>query len=216
MEADKYLVTQAAYNSVAKGYAGNAYAKQWMKGYLADFCVWVGQPGKVLDLGCGPGHDAALFVARGFQVTGFDFSAKMIIEAQKRVLGARFVQGDFREMDFPNDEFDAVWSVGSLHHLPKSDLPEILQKVYWCLKSGGYMFIAVKGGEGEMIATGEQIGVGTKVRKFWSYWQPKEFVKVIGQAGFRVVKQAHTESMRKKELPQDKRNEWWVNVWCRK
>jgi ubiquinone/menaquinone biosynthesis C-methylase UbiE len=110
MPSDKYLITQSAYNAVAGGYAANAFAKQWMRGYVEAFCAWVGKPGKLLDLGCGPGNDSALFVERGFAVVGVDFSEKMLAEARKRVPQATFICSDFREMGFDDDQFDAVWN----------------------------------------------------------------------------------------------------------
>ncbi len=97
MTSDNYTITQAAYNTVAESYAQNAFAKQWMKGYVAEFCkLFVCEknpierhgssvtldgffcPGKLLDLGCGPGNDSTMFVQRGFEVVGVDFSAKML------------------------------------------------------------------------------------------------------------------------------------------
>jgi ubiquinone/menaquinone biosynthesis C-methylase UbiE len=212
MDPHKYQITQSAYDSVAEGYATNAFAKQWMRGYVEAFCAWVGKPGKLLDLGCGPGNDSALFVERGFEVVGVDFSEKMIAEARKRVAQATFICSDFRKMNFDGDEFDAVWSVGSLHHLAKTDLPEVFQRLRRCMKPDGFMFISVQSGEGEAIIAREQIGVGQVTRKFWSYWQPEDFAGELKQVGFLVVKQTHTESMRKKELPETMKNEWWINV----
>jgi ubiquinone/menaquinone biosynthesis C-methylase UbiE len=216
VKADKYLITKLAYDAVAEGYAENAFAKQWMRGYVEDFCTWVGTPAKVLDLGCGPGHDVALLVARGFEVVGIDVSEKMVKEARKRVPTATFVQGDFRTMDFESETFDAVWSVGSLHHVAKTDLQAVLVKVYQYLKSGGAMFVSMASGEGEKLIAREQIGVGKIVEKFWSYWQPEGFARELARAGFWVVKQTHTETMRKQELPEGMKNGWWINVWCRK
>ena len=113
-------------------------------------------------------------------------------------------------------EINTVWSVGSLHHLAKSDLSEVFQNLHRCVKHGGYIFISVQSGEGEAIIAREQIGDGQATQKFWSYWQPEDFVRALKEADFLMIKQTHTESMRKKELPETMKNEWWINVWCRK
>ena len=84
------------------------------------------------------------------------------------------------------------------------------------MKPDGSMFISIRSGEGEAIVAQEQIGVGQVTKKFWSYWQPEDFVRALKEADFLMVKQTHTESMRKKELPETMKNEWWINVWCRK
>jgi ubiquinone/menaquinone biosynthesis C-methylase UbiE len=213
---NQYLVTQAAYDTLAKEYADNAFAKQWMKGYLEDFCAWVGQPVKLLDLGCGPGHDAALFHQQGFEVVGVDFSAGMIAEARTRTPQGTFIQSDLREMAFEGETFEAIWSVGSLHHLAKADVPPLLQKVYHCLKWGGYVFISIQRGEGEGLITQEQIGVGKNSAKFWSYWQGEEFRQEMEKVGFTIIKQTETETLRQQDLPEARKSEQWVNVWGRK
>lgn len=216
MELDKYLETKLAYDMVAEGYATNAFSKHWMKGYVNEFCALLGKSGKLLDLGCGPGNDSALFVQQGFEVVGVDFSEKMLAEARKRVSKATFIRSDLRNTEFADEEFDAIWSVGSLHHLAKADASGVLKKNHQCLKTGGFMFISVQSGEYEGIITQKQIGDGKVTCKFWSYWRPTDLVRELEQVGFTVIKQTHTETMRKRELPEKRKDEQWINVWCRK
>lgn len=54
------------------------------------------QPGRVVDVGCGPGNSTELLVARfpAAAVTGFDTSAAMLTEARRRVPSARFEIAD--------------------------------------------------------------------------------------------------------------------------
>lgn len=216
MKTEPYALTQAAYAAVAPAYAAHAFAHRWMKGYLAEFCAWLVQPGPVLDLGCGPGTDAALFVERGFAVTGIDFSPQMIAEASRRVPEAAFICADFRRMALAEETFGAVWSVGSLHHVAKADLPGILRRVYACLRAEGYLFISVQSGQGEAVLRQEQVRVGQPTAKFWSYWQPADLVRLLATVDFEIVKHTLTETMRKEELPPERRNERWINVWGRK
>ncbi len=66
-------------------------------------------PGRMAVLGSGRGHDALLFAAHGFEVTGFDFAPSAIADAQAaaRRLGldsAQFLQRDIFEL---NPEFAA-------------------------------------------------------------------------------------------------------------
>ncbi len=59
-----------------------------------------GKISRVLDLGCGTGRHAVEFAARGFDVTGVDFSEAMLNRARKRAYDGNgsltFVQGDAR------------------------------------------------------------------------------------------------------------------------
>src|SRR5256885_2439698 len=40
---------------------------------------------RILDLGCGPGTDAARFAAQGHRVTAIDWSPAMVEEARRRI-----------------------------------------------------------------------------------------------------------------------------------
>jgi ubiquinone/menaquinone biosynthesis C-methylase UbiE len=79
-------------------------------------------PGRrVLDLGCGAGHTALAFAARGAEVIGLDLTPAMLAQARRlaseRGLGnARFEQGDATRLPFPDASFDCVTSRLSAHH----------------------------------------------------------------------------------------------------
>jgi SAM-dependent methyltransferase len=59
-----------------------------------------GKIARILDLGCGTGRHAVEFAARGFDVTGVDFSEAMLSRARKRAQSGggalSYVQGDAR------------------------------------------------------------------------------------------------------------------------
>ena len=59
------------------------------------------QPGKLLDLGCGPGRHLAHFAGRGFQVIGVDLSPHMVTLARKN-LRAKHLRGVVIEQDICN------------------------------------------------------------------------------------------------------------------
>ena len=66
---------------------------------------------KILDLACGMGRHAIALAAKGYQVTGFDYSKKFLDiakkEAKSRGLDVKFVQGDMRKLPFSN-RFDFI------------------------------------------------------------------------------------------------------------
>ena len=53
---------------------------------------------------------------------------------------------DFLNLDFPNDHFDAVFGLNCLLHVPKAELPGILQAIWRVLKTGGLFFMGLYGG----------------------------------------------------------------------
>ena len=54
-------------------------------------------PKSVIDIGCGAGRDAAVFVERGYDYIGVDLSEGML-----KVAAERAPTGTFRQMDFLN------------------------------------------------------------------------------------------------------------------
>ena len=69
---------------------------------------------KILDVGCGPGFFSIILSEAGFDVTGIDLSAKMIIEAEKNADSMEtdpcFKVMDTQEPDFEDNTFDMIVS----------------------------------------------------------------------------------------------------------
>jgi ubiquinone/menaquinone biosynthesis C-methylase UbiE len=102
--------------------------------------------GSLVDIGCGPGHLAAR-IARSFSslnVTGLDISPEMIDIAKKRwppsiYSRLNFMQGDARQLPFPESSVDFIVSALSLHHWAGGKTA--LEEVYRVLKPGGQFFV---------------------------------------------------------------------------
>lgn len=105
--------------------------------------------GRILDAGCGSGRDAAEFTRRGYRVTAFDGSAKLVKAATART-GLPILHLTFDAVAW-RDEFDGVWASGSLLHLPKPEIPAALTRLTAALKPCGVLFASWKAGiyEGE-------------------------------------------------------------------
>lgn len=103
--------------------------------------------GELLEIGGGPGHLAVEIGrrARDLQVTTMDLSADMVRIAESRIhasgLGRQIkvAHGDAKDIPFPNDSFDFILSLGSLHHWRAPDL--VLDEIYRVLKPGGKAWI---------------------------------------------------------------------------
>ena len=83
--------------------------------------------GAVCDIGSGPGRYSIELSKRGYQVTLFDLSKKLLERGERAFasegIGAtQFVQGDARDLGvFEDESFDAALHLGPLYHLIKSD-----------------------------------------------------------------------------------------------
>ena len=97
---------------------------------------------QLLDLGCGAGVIAE-YVSdqKGVSVTGIDYAASAIAEANQRTADKRsrmtFLEGDMNDLEFPAGSFDAVISLDTLYWA--ADLDETLSTLVTALKPGGRM-----------------------------------------------------------------------------
>ncbi len=108
----------------------------------------LGFSGRILDLGCGPGHIPPLIVDRlpqVRQVTGLDAASSMLTLAERRRASASrpeaitYTQGDAKGLPFADNSFDGVVSNTVLHHIP-DPLP-FLKEANRVLKGCGGLLI---------------------------------------------------------------------------
>lgn len=94
---------------------------------------------RALDVGCGTGSFARQLALRSREVTAIDTDhgtlerCRLATTAEKNVT---FVEGDIMTYPFPNNSFDFIAAVATLHHLP---LVPALTRFSNLLKSGGVL-----------------------------------------------------------------------------
>ncbi len=92
---------------------------------------------RVLDAGCGAGAFAARLAQRCEQVDAVDRSAEMIEEAKRRTPGnVNCVLADVLAGPLPGKNYDAIFSISALHHMP---LQESLPVLAAALRPGGVL-----------------------------------------------------------------------------
>jgi SAM-dependent methyltransferase len=102
---------------------------------------------RVLELGCGAGHDAARMVERGFAVDPTDQAEAMVALAQDlNGLPARRMR--FDELNAEH-AYDAVWAHACLIHVARADFGGIVSRILRALRPGGWHFANFKLGAGE-------------------------------------------------------------------
>jgi ubiquinone/menaquinone biosynthesis C-methylase UbiE len=87
-----------------------------------------------LDLGCGPGAFADVFL--GDDYFGVDLNARYIEHARRTRKGT-FLVSDARKVDLPDGRFDQVLIFGLLHHLSDDDTRDVLKEATRLLAPGG-------------------------------------------------------------------------------
>ncbi|MBW5486873.1 class I SAM-dependent methyltransferase [Streptomyces bambusae] len=125
-------------------------------------------PGRVLELGCGPGRNALHLAAQGFEIDAVDLSPAAIAWATERAREAgadtaalRFHLGDVFELTATGltGPYDLVYDSGCFHHLPPHRRISYLALVERVLAPGGHLaltcFAAGEGGMGSELSDAE-------------------------------------------------------------
>src|SRR5579863_8922999 len=99
---------------------------------------------RVLEVGAGTGKDSKFFQDNGLEVISTDLSSEMVRLCLAKGLTAYVM--DFLHLDFPPASFDAIYSLNCLLHVPKSDLPAVLQALQNLLKPSGLFYMGLYGG----------------------------------------------------------------------
>lgn len=106
---------------------------------------WIAAIGRsdlvILDVGCGSGWMCERLLPFG-SVTGTDLAGEVIDRARRRVVGAKFVAGDFMALDFPPAYADVIVTLEVLTHV--ADQPAFVSKLANALKPGGLLMLATQ------------------------------------------------------------------------
>ena len=177
--------------------------------------------GAVCDIGSGPGRYSIELTKRGYQVTLFDLSEKLLERGERAfasegISATQFVQGDARDLGvFEDESFDAALHLGPLYHLIKSDdRSQALSELVRILKPDGRAIVAFLNSWGLIRSgvvdfpkrfsnstflrsmLGEKTFEGRELSGFTEcHWSNPEIAgKEIEDVGLRIVSYAGVES----------------------
>lgn len=109
----------------------NAYYQRLLLRQLPQPCD------RVLDVGCGAGAFAAALAQRSKQVDAVDRSREMIDRARRQVpANVNCVHADVLIDRLPSRDYDAIFSIAALHHMP---LDDALRLFATALRPGGVL-----------------------------------------------------------------------------
>jgi ubiquinone/menaquinone biosynthesis C-methylase UbiE len=95
------------------------------------------QSRQILEIGCGTGEFSRLLAGRAERVLAIDLSPQMIRLAKERSKlypNIDFVEDDVMSYQLPDNQFDCIASLTTIHHLP---IESILKKIKNALRPGG-------------------------------------------------------------------------------
>ncbi len=192
---DKSKQASSVYDKIAE-----SYAKEFSKPseYIEEFLALLPKNAKILDVGCGVGVDAGFMASEGFEIIGVDLSKEMLNIARQKFPQIDFRHQDIRELDFPPNSFDGILASCSLIHIPKKDVPALLEKFHQILKKNGAIYIALQGGKSEEIFINEPFKPDEKL--FLNIISFDEIKNLLVKNGFSILKKYEREPKSKEEL----------------
>ena len=164
------------------------------------FATCLPEGGAVLDFGCGSGRDTKAFLEMGFSVDATDGSEEMCARASAYT-GIPVKRMLFEELDVA-DAYDGIWACASILHLPRTELLDVLEKIWVALKPGGVLYASFKYGNSEGMRNGRHFTNFTE-ESLEEFWRDVPFLKIFDLW--------ITEDVRP-----DRGNERWINFLARK
>lgn len=126
---------QADFDRIAllstEGWNHNAHYHGYLIEQIPERCQ------NVLEIGCGTGTFSRLLAGRADRVLAIDLSTQMIRlarESSKLYPNIDFTVGDVMTCHLPDNQFDCIATLTTIHHLP---FEPILRKIRKALKPGG-------------------------------------------------------------------------------
>lgn len=206
--------TKQDYKSLAKEFSATR-AFSWQE--LEDLVKFVKPEQNILDAGCGNGRLYQLLKNKNIKYLGIDNSDALISEAKTKYQFGNFRQMDLLDLHFEAENFDIVFCIAALQHIPSKELRlQVLKDFYHILKPNSYLlmtnwnlwqgkyfwqtlkysFSSVAGKHRELdikdvyMPWKARFGV---VDRYYHAFTKKELASLLEQAGFKVEEQYYVK-----------------------
>ena len=160
------------------GYGGYRYDGRWQP-VARDIVAQYGlKPGdKVLDIGCAKGFLVKDLLAEGIDAYGLDVSEYALLHCEPEVVG-RLQIGSAERLPFPDQSFDAVLAINTLHNLEKPDLIRALQEMERVSRNGKFLQV-------DSFRNAEEKEIFESwVLTAYTYGYPYEWEAIFEEAGY--------------------------------
>jgi SAM-dependent methyltransferase len=128
----------------------------------------------LLEIGAGTGQDGQFFQDQGFDVVCTDLSSEMVKLCHQKGLKAYVM--NFGDLRFPAASFEAIYALNCLLHLPKAELPAVLQGLNSILKPDGLFYLGVYGGyDSEGVWQNDRY----EPKRFFSFYADEHLRQVV-------------------------------------
>ncbi|AJC19369.1 class I SAM-dependent methyltransferase [Pandoraea pulmonicola] len=142
------LQTEAAYEANAVRYSEDWLEQPSPDDMYALLMRYFVPGGRTVDVGCGNGRDAAWLAREGFDVVGYDNSPALVALARKTFPWVAFHVGKLPLLDNVTERFDNVVCETVLMHLPASEVPQAVDRLWTLVRPGGVLYLSWRVTEG--------------------------------------------------------------------
>lgn len=173
-------ITVAEYQATADTFKSGTWHHDVSQNRDALVAALPRNPGKILDLGCGPGRDLAYFKQQGHTVVGLD-ATPTFVEMAQQATGCPVLQQSFLNLDLPGETFDGIFANASLIHVPKAEMVRVLKDLHTALVPNGAIVMSMVRGDREGFVarpTGYRYTTG---------WEYETLAPCVEAAGFKIL-----------------------------
>ena len=189
------------YATIAKAYrdelSTELAGKPLDRGFLDAFAEQT-RGGRVLDVGCGPGHVAAYLASRGADVVGLDLSPEMIEQARASHPALGFTVADMFALPQADASVRGIVAFYAIVHLQTAELLAPFREFHRVLAPGGLAAIAFHAGT-ETVHVDELFGCTTSLD--FMFHPPDGVIAKAVEAGFTLEARLDREPYRDAEHP---------------
>lgn len=189
-----------SYGAIAEHFAQTRTAL-WPE--LIEFTASVKPGERVLDAGCGNGRLYPAIIEKGAEYVGIDLVPELLKEAKQQYPEGNFQLGDLTRLAVAG-EFNHIFMIAVLHHIPAALRLACLQQLYGKLQPGGKLYITVwnlfqtrmwhltlptllHGSREVMVPWKNQQGSEMTKRRYYAFTK-SELRSLLLRAGFKNVK----------------------------
>jgi SAM-dependent methyltransferase len=127
----------------------------------------IGEPGVVVDLGCGLGTEVGYLASQGWRGLGVDLSAAALERARTRVRDASFACADATSLPLAAGSVDLLIDRGCFHYLTAGDRAAYAREARRVLRARGRLLLRMC-----LTSAGEPNGLGEHtIRETFGGWQ---------------------------------------------
>jgi len=163
-----------------QGYGGYRYDGRWIpiaEDIVHHFALKAGD--RVLDVGCGKGFlvKDLMRVCSGLEAFGLDISEYAITNCEPEVIGRLHV-GNAIRLPFPDNCFQAVISINTIHNLDRTDCVRALKEIQRLAPGRAFVQVDAYRNDAER-----------KVFEDWmltakTYGKPEDWLVILNEAGY--------------------------------